>query len=190
MKISDDTAAKRSSVSKRLFSVIILGFILYAVLVTTLGLCIFLLKAGMTRFEIIEYYKGSEATMLLYPEIKDRFIAPKTLMGLVKIQLPHILAYGLLAFLILHLIRSLDNRFKVRMHVDRFTNVFYLLLLVELFSGILLRFGSPIFVYLRILSLVVFTGLFYYLLLLLFLTMRTNSRQTTGPTQEQKTKRV
>ena len=116
-----------------LFNVFVLLFVLS-------GAWLFWLKTGFTVSGVMEYYAGSETALRYYPDMPDRFINPKTIQGLSKVVLPHMLVYGLVVFITGHLLLSLSpgriNRYAV--------GTAFVFAVLDIFAGFLPLLLSPL----------------------------------------------
>ena len=131
---------------------VIILFGVMTVLFVLSGAWLFWQKTGFGIAGVIEYYAGSETALQYFPDMPDRFVNAKTVSGLLKSVLPHMLVYGLLVFIIVHLLAAL-------MPVNR---VFIHLLFV--FGALDIAGGFPVLVFpvmgawLRLISFFCFSG--------------------------------
>jgi len=132
-------------------------FVFFTILQFASGAIIFAAKAGLTFSSILEYYRGSEFMLPVFPDATDRFIRAKTLVGLFETHLPHSLAMGLLVFIEGHLIRSLFKENLDNRPIDPFIFAFYVLAGCEIASPYVCSFGPPFLVYARLPILIAFT---------------------------------
>ncbi len=95
------------SLDGRALRMVTLFFALFVLLQFTSGAILYVVKIGLHPAETLEYYAGSEAMRVVYPERPDRFHRPRSLEGLVKFSVGHLAAFALIAFLCAHLLRSL-----------------------------------------------------------------------------------
>lgn len=88
------------------FRPILLGYALFVIVQFATGIALYWVKAGPSAADAFEYYRGSEAALLRYPDRVDRFLPARTAAGILKTQAPHTIAFGALFFILLHLVRS------------------------------------------------------------------------------------
>src|SRR6185436_7586427 len=94
----------------RFFRPVVLVFSFFTLLQLGSGALLYGMKIGFHPAQTIEFYKGSEAAVALYPSHPDRFVSARTFTGMAKGAVGHCAAYGLLCFAIMHLLRSLTAR--------------------------------------------------------------------------------
>lgn len=82
---------------------------LFVILQFATGASMYALRAGTLYEDTVEYYLGSEEAVRRFPGREDRFLAPKTIGGIAKSQVSHTLAFGLMFFVLAHLVRSLGG---------------------------------------------------------------------------------
>ncbi len=105
------------------------------------GAWLYALKIGFVASDTLEYYVGSEEMIKIYPDRPDRFMPQKTLGGMLKMSVGHTLAFGLLCFMLTHLLRSLaKNSGRMRM-ADNLSFLFFGFALLDVFSGYAVRYG-------------------------------------------------
>ena len=85
----------------------------------------------------------------VYPERPDRFRNPATFYGLLKTAVSHSLAYGLFAFLLLHLLRSLLPDGPRRKPAEWLGIMVYSTAFLDIFSGFLVTYGPVELAYIR-----------------------------------------
>ncbi|MEQ9364723.1 MAG: hypothetical protein RIF32_10785 [Leptospirales bacterium] len=100
------------------------------------GALLYLWKLGFHPARTIEYYFGSERMLELFPGSVDRFIQARSLTGMIKVTLGHLLAYGVLVFFLTHLARSIAAVPSRRM--EWFCNAFFLAAMLEIVVGLAL----------------------------------------------------
>ncbi|MBL8020452.1 MAG: hypothetical protein JNM27_12355 [Leptospirales bacterium] len=91
------------------FRPVILLYGFFVILQFATGASMYALRAGTLYEDSVEYYLGSEEAARRFPGREDRFVAPKTIAGIAKTQVSHSLAFGLMFFVLAHLIRSLGG---------------------------------------------------------------------------------
>ncbi|MBL8019394.1 MAG: hypothetical protein JNM27_06995 [Leptospirales bacterium] len=128
------------------FKPAILLFGLFVILQFTSGVTMYSLRAGISYADTLEYYFGSEEAGRRFPGREDRFIEPKTLAGIAKSQTPHSIAFGLIFFILAHLVRSLD----VNRRITRFATASFLVFAVaDFLLPFLVLTGLDIFLWIR-----------------------------------------
>ena len=133
----------------------ILYFLLFSLLLLVSSIFLFEEKIGFSYREVINYYLGNEAL----------FQSSKTVKGLLKILLPHILGFGLFIMVVLHfLIFTSSNKSKKIYIIILATFISGFL---ELFSSFFILFGFDFFAYIKLFSFVVFECLLLYIFWLL-----------------------
>jgi hypothetical protein len=118
----------------------LLFFLLLVALEFGSGALLYYWKIGFSAANVFEYYHGSEATLARYPERPDRFLEPRTLLGLTKIALGHLLAYGAATLALAHFARSLSGR--PPRWLDWLSVVFFFAALLESGSSFPMRFAD------------------------------------------------
>lgn len=122
------------------------------------GAVLFYKKIGFESPAVLEYYQGSENMRKIYPDEPDRFIQPKTLSGMIKVQLGHFLFFAFNGFFLVHIIRSLmpgaalPEWMKRPRVIDFATWVYFTGALFDIASGFLVRYGPGLFAGFRILA--------------------------------------
>lgn len=113
-------------------------------------------KIGFSVQSIVEYYQGSE----------EKFIAAKSMSGVLKIILPHIFAFGLFIMVILHFVVFTKKR-----NTQIFHFIIYAAFVVgflELFTPLLIIQGLVFFAYVKMATFILFELLLLYLFWVLF----------------------
>lgn len=118
----------------------LLFFLLLIALEFASGALLYYWKIGFASANVFEYYHGSEAALQRYPDRPDRFLEPRTMSGLLKIALGHLLAYGAAVLALTHFARSL--RGSMASWLDVLSGVFFFAALLEIASGFLVRFAD------------------------------------------------
>ena len=134
----------------------IVYFIAFSLLLVTSGALLFESKIGFSITEIAEYYLGNE----------DKFIVAKTPAGVLKIVLPHLFAYGLLAMVLLHFL--IFTKYRDSSHLKFLIYAVFISAFFEISSPFMVIYVSEYFAYLKLVSFVLFEGLIIYLAWLLF----------------------
>ncbi len=118
----------------------LLFFLLLVALEFASGALLYYWKIGFASANVFEYYHGSEAALARYPDRPDRFLEPRTLLGLTKIALGHLLAYGVATLALAHFARSLAGR--PPRWLDWLCALFFFAALLEIAAGFLVRFAD------------------------------------------------
>lgn len=87
----------------------VIFFVVFVFLQLVSGALLYAEHIGFAPAAVLEYYRGSEAMLARYPEAADNFRPAKTPIGLIKIALGHLLAYGVQIFILAHWLRSLGQ---------------------------------------------------------------------------------
>lgn len=156
------------------FRPVLLCFCLFTFLQFGTGAIMYGWKIGFHPASTLEYYRGSEAMRSMYPDRPDRFMQPRTFSGLMKSAVGHSLAYGLMCFLITHLLRSLASGTTHSRLADRISVFFYIAAFLDLTAGFVVLYGPAFAVWFRTGAFVVFetVGLGITVWLITFLRMR------------------
>jgi len=134
----------------------ILYFLVLSILLLGSSVLLFESKIGFSIQSVLEYYQGNE----------EKFINPKSMVGVLKIILPHIFGFGLFSMVILHFVvftKSRENK------IFRF--IIYALFIVaflELFSPLLIIQGFAFFAFVKIVAFILFEVLYLALFWILF----------------------
>ncbi len=119
----------------------------------------FFLKLGYTFQSVSEYFLGNP----------EKFLQPKTAMGLLEVTHMHLFAMGIVLVAVTHILAlfPVSERFKVWLFVTAFSSAF-----LDIASGWLITFLSPSFTYLKMASFltlqlslawVILASIFYYM---------------------------
>lgn len=131
-------------------------FLGFSLLLLLSGALLFQEKIGFSINGVLDYYNGNE----------ERFIVPKSTMGILKIVLPHIFAFGLFIMVISHfLIFTKKKNNKNTLFVIYFA---FLSAFLELASPFFIINGFEFFAYIKIISFFFFEALVIYISWLLF----------------------
>lgn len=155
----------------RAFRPVILIFSFFVFLQLGTGALLYAWKIGFHPASTFEYYRGSEAMKSVYPDRPDRFIQPRTFSGLVKSAVGHSIAYGLMCFLLTHLLRSLAFQTPGARWTDALSFLFFLTAFFDLIGGFFVLYGPPFTAWIRTAFFLAFecTGLWITIRLLTFL---------------------
>ncbi len=125
------------------FKPAILVFALFVLLQFGTGVLLYVNKIGLHPADTLEYYVGSEAMLKVYPGRPDRFKQPRTFMGLAKFAMAHFAAFGIICFILAHLLRSLGKAVDKLPLADGISLALFALALLDVLSGFLVRYGPP-----------------------------------------------
>jgi hypothetical protein len=128
-------------------AVIVFSLFTLAQLIT--GSVLYVEKIGIHPAGSLEFYGGSERMLEKWPDRPDRFRNPATFEGLTKTAVSHSLAYGLFAFLLLHLLRSLIPVSADRGAVDILGIVIYATGALDILIAFAIAYGPDFMAYLR-----------------------------------------
>jgi hypothetical protein len=130
-------------------------FSFFTLLLVLSAFLIFESKIGISANQVLEYYLGSE----------ERFIPKKTSLGILKISLPHIFAYGLITMVLLHFL--FFTAYKEGRQVGILLQLMFLSASVEIASPLFMVEGYEFFAYIKLISFFMFNSLIVYAALLL-----------------------
>jgi len=131
-------------------------FLLFSLLLLASGAFIFAQKIGFSYESVLHYYTGNEAT----------FTPAKSYNGLLKIILPHILAFGLFIMAVLHFLIFTKKRNTKELQFLIYLS--FMSAFLELFSPFFILWGFNFFVYIKIISFFLFQFTMLYALFILF----------------------
>ena len=134
----------------------ILYFLAFSLLLTISGIMLFEHKIGFNINAISNYYLGDE----------EKFIVAKTSMGILKIVLPHLFAFGLFFMVLLHFLVFTKDRGSKGLRVLIFLTFFSAFL--EVFSPFFIILGAVWFSYVKVASFIILESLVLYIMYLLF----------------------
>ena len=115
-------------------------FAVFVLFQFTTGAILYAVKIGPYPADALEFYAGSEAMRVRYPDRPDRFHRPRSLEGLLKFSVGHIAAFALIAFLCGHLLRSLTPR-KRRRAMEWLSLVLFATAVLDVAACFLVAFG-------------------------------------------------
>ncbi|MDB2562440.1 hypothetical protein N9X61_02430 [Sulfurimonas sp.] len=113
-------------------------------------------KVGFEIASILEYYLGNE----------EKYIVKKTSTGLLKIVLPHIFAFALLAMVLLHFL--IFTKYRDTLQIKVLIYLLFSSTFLEIFSPFAIIFGAESFAYVKLISFFIFQSLIIYVAWLLF----------------------
>lgn len=131
------------------------GIILYSLvflyLLIVSAILIYTHNIGYLPSEVLFYYLG------------DEYTPAKTLVGLLKVNLPHIFVFGLLGFVLLHFL--VFTKYKAQ--TTKLSIIFFSSAFLDLFCGVALIYGFEFVSYIKIVSFLLFMGSILYISTLL-----------------------
>jgi len=103
----------------------------------------FFMKLGFSYGSVSEYFLGNP----------DKFLPPKTAMGLLEVTHIHLFTMGIVLLAVTHILAlfPLREKLKVKLFTLVFISAFF-----DILSGWLITFAHPCFTYLKMASFVVF----------------------------------
>jgi hypothetical protein len=129
---------------QKAYKVALFYYLLFSLLLLASSILLFDIKIGFSPQAVLEYYLGNE----------EKFIIAKTPAGILKLILPHILAYGLFIMVSMHFM--IFTKYKNRAIVQLLLYTLFISGSVELFSPFLILMGLHTFALLKLISFVVF----------------------------------
>ena len=141
---------------QKAYKLSILYYLLFSLLLISSAVMLFEHKIGFSFNGVLEYYVGNE----------EKFIASKSFGGILKVLLPHIFVFGLLAMVLLHFLVFTEHRYKKTTLILIYLT--FITALLEMFTPFLIVSGFEFFAYVKLLSFFVFLGLVLYISWLLF----------------------
>ncbi len=134
----------------------IVYFISFSFLLLLSATLLFEEKIGFNLKNVLEYYAGNES----------RFIVQKSALGLLKIILPHIFAFGLFTMVILHFL--IFTRYKNTQKIIFLIYLVFITAILEMLSPFFIINGFEFFAYIKLASFFLFEALIIYISFLLF----------------------
>lgn len=131
-------------------------YLLFSLLLITSAVMLFEHKIGFSVSGVLEYYLGNE----------EKFISSKDSAVTLKVLLPHIFVFGLLAMVLLHFLVFTEHRYKKS--TIFLISLTFLTALLEMFTPFLIINGFEFFAYIKLASFVIFLALILYISWLLF----------------------
>jgi len=141
------------------YKISILIFALFTLLLLLSGYMIFELKIGFEAKNVLSYYMGDAKL----------FTPAKTNSGILKLSLPHIFAFALLAMVVLHFL--IFTKFKYNFFVKVLIYGAFISAFFEIFTPFLIINVSELFIYLKIVSFFLYMLLIPIVLSLLFVSI-------------------
>ena len=149
---------------QKAYKLAIFYYLIFTMLLLLSAVVLFKVKIGFGVDDVLSYYMGNEA----------KFIIPKSDIGVLKLVLPHILAFGLLGMVLLHFLVFTKYRYKKSTLVLIYLS--FLSVFLEIFSPIMIIHEFSLFVYVKLFSLFLFLGLIFYVVWLLMKSILDDSR--------------
>ncbi|MEA1983769.1 MAG: hypothetical protein U9N39_09500 [Campylobacterota bacterium] len=134
----------------------ILYFLLFSFLLMATAVMLFEHKIGFSKLEVLQYYLGN----------KESFMIAKSPLGLLKIILPHIFAFGLFMMVILHFLAFTEHKNTKKLPYIIYGS--YISAFTELFAPFLIIGGFEFFAYIKITAFFSLFGLQTYVSWLLY----------------------
>ena len=134
----------------------ILYYLSFSILLIVSAVMLFEHKIGFSFSAVVDYYVGNE----------EKFISAKSFIGILKIVLPHIFVFGLLAMVLLHFLVFTEHRYKKSTLILIYTT--FVTALLEIFTPFMIINGFKFFAYIKLFSFFVFLALILYVSWLLF----------------------
>lgn len=141
---------------QKAYKLSILYYLVFSLLLILSAVMLFEHKIGFSFQSVLEYYVGNE----------ERFISAKSSAGILKLVLPHIFVFGLLAMVLLHFLVFTKQRYKN----STLTLIYmtFITALLEVFTPFMIISGFEFFAYVKLLSFFAFLALILYISWLLF----------------------
>ncbi|MBN2816564.1 MAG: hypothetical protein JXQ67_07755 [Campylobacterales bacterium] len=140
----------------KVYKVSIFYFLLFTLALLATAIALFSLKIGFSKADVLHYYLGDA----------EHFIVAKTALGILKIILPHIFAFGLFMMVLLHFLVFTEYRNSKQLRYTIYTA--YITVAAELFSPFFILAGIEFFAYVKIAAFFLMSFIQVYLSYLLF----------------------
>ena len=140
---------------QKTYKLSIIYFVVFTILLLVSANILFIYKIGFSIDSILSYYIGDS----------ERYIEAKSISGILKLTLPHIFSFALLAMVLLHFMVFTKQRHNTKTKLLVYTiniSAFF-----EIFSAFLIIWHIEFFAYIKIFSLFVFEISIFYLLYML-----------------------
>jgi hypothetical protein len=122
---------------------IIIFFSFFTLVFIVFNFFIFYIKLGLTPESIKDYYLGNP----------ERYAKPKTLEGLFKVFYPHLLSMALYSFTVAHLLLFTELKKVISLTIGL---ILFVSSFLDNLSGLFIRFFNESFVYLKMVSFIIF----------------------------------
>lgn len=137
-----------------IYLIIVFSLIGYSFQLLT-GIWLFIEKYGLSVDSIAEYILGNE----------EKFIKPKSLLGLLEVIVPHMFVIPLFMFVVLHFLYYLP----VSRNIFLFSLFVFISGILETISAVFILKYGLVFSYFKLISLTVFeTGIFFILFRIIY----------------------
>lgn len=131
-------------------------YLIFTMLLVLSAIMLFEHKIGFSFTDVLQYYIGNE----------EKFISAQSPLGILKIILPHIFAFGLLSMVLLHFIVFTKLRYKkITIYIIYIT---FITAILEIFIPLLIVSGFELFAYIKLLSFFMFLSFIVYISWLIF----------------------
>jgi hypothetical protein len=122
---------------------LIIFFSFFTLVFIVFNFFIFYIKLGLTPESIKDYYLGNP----------ERYAKPKTLEGLFKVFYPHLLSMALYSFTVAHLLLFTELKKVISLTIGL---ILFVSSFLDNLSGLFIRFFNESFVYLKMVSFIIF----------------------------------
>jgi len=137
----------------------IVYFLLFGLLLFASAVVLFEHKIGFSKLEVLHYYLGDEAS----------FMIAKSPLGILKIILPHIFAFGVFMMVMLHFL--IFTKYRDTKQLTFIIYASYISASAELLSPFMILYGFEFFAYVKLLSFFALFALQLYISCLLFISI-------------------
>jgi hypothetical protein len=146
--------------NSRLLQIILVFTLIYTIILWFSNMLLYVEKIGFTYSSVVDYYLGSE----------DEFKNPVSYRGLLEVTHFHLFVFAMALLLVNHLtaFTNIPQILKLTLILLSFISG-----LVDMGGGWLIRFVSPSFAYLKIVSFIVFQSSLLFLLIFSFFAVKT-----------------
>ncbi|MCK9454680.1 MAG: hypothetical protein WCY51_03270 [Sulfurimonas sp.] len=134
----------------------ILHYLAFSILLIVSAVMLFEHKIGFSPNSVLEYYIGNE----------EKFIPSQSAGGILKIVLPHIFVFGLLAMVLLHFLVFTKLRYKRSLLLLIYAT--FGTALLEIFAPLMIIGGFEFFAYIKLFSFFALLVLILFISWLLF----------------------
>lgn len=141
---------------QKAYKLSILYYLLFSLLLIVSAVMLFEHKIGFSFSGVLEYYIGNE----------EKFISSKDSASILKVVLPHIFVFGLLALVLMHFVVFTEHRYKKSTILLIYMT--FITALLEIFTPFLIVSGFEFFAYVKLLSFFLLLALVLYIAWLLF----------------------
>lgn len=135
---------------QRAYKLSIIYYLIFSLLLIASAVMLFEYKIGFSYEGVLDYYLGNE----------DKFIPAKSTSGILKLALPHVFSFGLIAMVLLHFLVFTKLRYKKSTLTLIYMTFFSAFL--EIFTPMLIVNGFEFVALLKLLSFFIFLALILY----------------------------